>query len=309
MILTVCLSPKIDVNMEVDNLSVGKTNNIINKKTFFTGNAVNIAIGLAHLNARVFATGFMYEDNGAQFERELHKEGVSYEFVWNKGRVSENYKIVDRRSMLTEISEESSSVSAEKQQELLNLVSKFSAESDCVIVSGALPKGMKADFYNQILSVVPQNVVKIVDAEGERLIQALKCGVKLIKPNLEEFERTLKRKITSKQELMNGCCELIDKGAEYVLLSLGRIKMGAVITDGKKTYHCKSINVAKNSTIGAGGGMVAAATYALLKGGSMQDILRCGIAGGTAAVTSPDSISFAKKKYEDILSSLTVKEI
>ena len=55
--------------------------------------------------------------------------------------------------------------------------------------------------------------------------------------------------------------------------------------------------------------MVAAATYALLKGGSMQDILRCGIAGGTAAVTSPDSISFAKKKYEEILSSLTVKEI
>ena len=93
------------------------------------------------------------------------------------------------------------------------------------------------------------------------------------------------------------------------MLSLGRIKMGAVITDGKKTYHCKSINVAKNSTIGAGGGMVAAATYALLKGGSMQDILRCGIAGGTAAVTSPDSISFAKKKYEEILSSLTVKEI
>lgn len=309
MILTVCLSPRIEVNMEVDNLSVGKVNRIISKQTFFTGNAINIAIGLAHLDASVFATGFMYEENGAQFEHELHREGVSYEFAWNKGRVSENYKIVDRRSMLTQICESGFEVAAEKQEELLNIISKFASQADCVIVSGALPKGMKADYYNKILSAVPQNVIKIVDAEGERLIQALKCGVKLVKPNLEELELTLKKKITSKQELLNGCYELLDLGAEYVLLSLGRIKMGAIITDGKNTYHCKSINVAKNSTVGAGGGMVAAATYALLKGGSMQDILRCGVAGGTAAVTSADSISFAKNKYEEILSALTVKEI
>lgn len=309
MILTVCLSPRIDVNMEVDNLSVGKANKIIGKKTFFTGNAINVAIGLAHLNARVFATGFMYEDNGAQFERELHKEGVSYEFVWNKGRVSENYKIVDRRSMLTEISEPSFEITEDKQEELLKLIAKFSAKSDCIIVSGSLPKGMKADYYSKILSIVPNNVVKIVDAQGESLVRALKCGVKLVKPNLEELESTLKRKISTKEELLKGCYELIDLGAEYVLLSLGREKMGAIITDGKKAYHCKSINVAKNSTIGAGGGMVAAATHALLRGSSMQDILSCGIAGGTAAVTSADSISFAKSKYEEILSSLTVKEI
>ena len=78
MILTVCLSPSIDVNMEVDSLNVGKANRIISKKTFYTGNAINISIGLAHLNAQVFATGFMYEDNGTQFEHELHREGVSY---------------------------------------------------------------------------------------------------------------------------------------------------------------------------------------------------------------------------------------
>ena len=99
----------------------------------------------------------------------------------------------------------------------------------------------------------------------------------------------------------------MDKGAEYVLLSLG--KLGAVITDGSKNYYCKSVNVAMNSTVGAGDGMLAAATNALIKGGSMQEVLRCGVAGGTASVTLPDSISFTKDKYEEILSSLTVKEI
>jgi len=64
-----------------------------------------------------------------------------------------------------------------------------------------------------------------------------------------------------------------------------------------------------NSTVGAGDGMVAAATQALVEGRSLQEILRRGVAAGTAAVTSPNSISFAKDKFDEILSSLEVKEI
>lgn len=307
MILTVCLSPSIDVNMEVDSLNIGKANRIISKKTFYTGNAINIAIGFAHLSAQVFATGFMYEDNGTQFEHELHKEGVSYRFIWNKGRVGENYKIVDRRSMLTEISDASSEITPEKQEDLIKLIQKYSAKCEGIVVSGALPKGMDAEYYNRILSAVPSLAIKIVDADGDRLVQALKCGVNLVKPNLDELQRTLKRKLKDKNDMLNGCRDILDMGAEYVLLSLG--KNGAVITNGSKSYYCKSINVAMNSTIGAGGGMVAAAANALMKGGTMQDILRCGIAAGTAAVTSPDSISFSKDKYEEILNKLTVEEI
>ena len=95
MILTVCLSPCIDVNMEVESLNVGRSHKIISKRVFFTGKAINIAIGLARLKVDSFVTGFMYEENGQQFEQELHREGVTYKFVWNAGRVRENYKFID----------------------------------------------------------------------------------------------------------------------------------------------------------------------------------------------------------------------
>lgn len=307
MILTVCPSPCIDVNIEVDSLGVGMSNKIISKKTLYTGKAINVAIGLARLKANVFATGFMYEENGTQFEHELHREGVPYKFVWSKGRVRENYKIIDRKSMLTEVDDVSPEVTYEKQEELIRLITQLSEKCDAIVISGGLAKGMEPDFYYKVLSAVPSSLIKIADTEGERLNYALKCGLKLVKPNLEELERTLKRKINSKQEMLSACREIIDKGAEYVLLSLG--KKGAIITDGNKSYYCKSINVAMNSTIGAGDGMVAAASAALLKGASMQDILRCGVAGGTASVTLPDSISFTNDKYEEILSSLNVQEI
>ena len=63
-----------------------------------------------------------------------------------------------------------------------------------------------------------------------------------------------------------------------------------------------------NSTIGAGDAMVAAAAGALVKNAPLREILCCGVAAGTAAVTQPESISFTKEKYEEILSNLSVKK-
>ena len=85
-------------------------------------------------------------------------------------------------------------------------------------------------------------------------------------------------------------------------------KDGAILTDGTKNYYCKSINVAVNSTVGAGDGMVAAAAVMMQKGADLPDILRAGVAAGTAAVTTFGAVSFTKAKYEEIFSNLTVKE-
>ena len=307
MILTVCLSPCIDVNVEVDSLNVGRSHKIISKRVFFTGKAINVAIGLSRLKAESFATGFMYEENGHQFEQELHREGVNYKFVWNAGRVRENYKFIDHKSMLTEIDDISPEVSSEKQEDLVKLVAQLAPSCEAVVISGGLARGMTPDYYGKVLSVIPDNVKKVVDTEGDRLFEALKYKPALVKPNIEELERTLNRSIKTQEEMLYACKEIIAKGAERVLLSLG--KAGAIITDGKQSFYSKSVNVAMNSTLGAGDSMVAAATQALASGAKLEEILRRGVAAGTAAVTTPDSISFIKDKYEEILSTLQVKEI
>jgi 1-phosphofructokinase family hexose kinase len=307
MILNVNLNPCIDINIEVNSLSVGMTNDIISKRVFYTGKALNTAIGLSRLGASSFLTGFMYEDYGSFFEQELHKEDVNYKFVWNNGRVSVNYKFIDHKSMLTELDDVTPTVSQEKQDELVKVVSEISQNCEAVVLSGVLANGMPADYYSKVLSAVPKNVKKVVDTEGDRLIAALACGVDLVKPNIDELQRTFKKQIKSKDTLKEVCRQLISMGAKIVLVSLG--KQGAVITDGEKWYYCKSINVAVNSTEGAGDAMVAAAAKALVEGADLPQILRCGVAAGTAAVTLPDSISFQKEKYNEILTSLNVKEI
>ncbi len=302
MILTVCLSPSVDVTIELDSLNTGKVNVVKSKTLSFTGKALNVAIGVARLGGEAYATGFMYNDNGMMFERALDKEGVPFSFVWNSGRVRENYKCIDKHSMLTEINDVGEQVGDEKLYELLQAIRNLSSRAEVTVISGSLPRGVDPTYYRELFRAVDPRSLRIVDAEGARLFAALEAGIDLVKPNLEELEFTLGSQIKDKDDMLAGCRELL----EAVLLSLG--KDGAVITDGTQNYYCKSINVAVNSTVGAGDGMVAAAATALKQGAPLKDILRAGVAAGTATVPTFGTISFTKSKYEEILAGLSVTE-
>lgn len=306
MILTVCMSPSVDVTIELDSLNIGKVNVVKNKTLSFTGKAINVAIGVARLGAQAYATGFMYNENGAMFERALDREGVGFSFVWNSGRVRENYKCIDQKSMLTEINDVGGQVGNEKLVELLQMIRNFSSRSDVTVISGGLPRGVDAGYYRELFRAVDPKSLKIADAEGAKLFAALEAGIDLVKPNLEELEETLGREFRDKEDILSGCREFLDRGAKIVLLSLG--KDGAIITNGTKNYYCKSINVAVNSTVGAGDGMVAAAANMLQQGAPLQEILRAGVAAGTATVTTFGTVSFTKNKYDEIFSGLEVTE-
>ncbi len=307
MILAVCMSPCLDITIELDALNVGQTNVVKNRSVSFGGKGLNVAIGVSRLGGEVFATGLMYNENGYAFESALDKEGVNFTFVWNKGRVRENYKFIDSRSMLTEVNDLGGEITKDKAEEILEMVRMLSAKKQVAVISGGLPRGLAPSFYGELVRAVDKNALRVVDATGERLFSAVGEGVDLIKPNIDELQNALGRHITDKGEMLSACYELLDRGAKRVLLSLG--KEGAVITDGTRSYHCKSINVAVNSTVGAGDGMVAAASLMLQQGAPLSEILRAGVAAGTATVMTTGTVSFAKEQYDEVLSSLRVTEL
>ncbi len=307
MILTVCMSPSTDVTIELDSLNVGKTNVVKSKTLSFTGKALNVAFGVARLGEKVYTTGLMYNENGYMFENALNKEGIPFTFVWNKGRVRENYKFIDSRSMLTEVNDVGEEIGKEKAEEVLGMVRMLSARSDVTVLSGGLPRGLDDSFYGRLSEAVDKRAMKIVDATGARMFAALEKGADLVKPNLEELENTLGRRISNREELLSACQELLDRGAKRVLLSLG--KQGAVITDGRESYYCKSLNVAVNSTVGAGDGMVAAAAIQLERGASLQEILLAGVAAGTATVMTTGRVSFTKDKYDEVMNNLHITRL
>jgi 6-phosphofructokinase 2 len=174
-------------------------------------------------------------------------------------------------------------------------------------MSGSLPSGVDNDFYLKLSKSMPKNVKKIIDAEGENLLRGLENGAVLIKPNKSELEGIVKKELTNQKDILKASYSLLDKGAENVLVSLGR--EGAIITNGVKNYFCKSIQVAVNSTVGAGDSMLAAAVLRMEQGAGLSDILRSGVAAGTAAITKSGTLLCTREKYLEVYEELKVEEI
>ena len=148
---------------------------------------------------------------------------------------------------------------------------------------------------------------KIFDVTGDRLVNALKGGAYLVKPNLDELKEITGEHYDGFDEMLGGCRRLLDAGAENVMLSLGR--KGAFLVDKNSAYFCKSASVAVNSTVGAGDGMVAATALMTERGETKEEILRCAVAAGTASVTTPGTNLFYKDKFLEIYDRIKVEKV
>ncbi len=308
MILTICPNPSIDCTIELDSLNVGKLNRVDNKVETYSGKALNVAVGVARLKEKSFATGFMFDAHARLFEHVLDKEGVEHKFVYNKGNARTNYKIIDKRSMLTEINDKGEAVSKEKQQELIDAVKDLAPNYDIAVMSGSLPKGVAPEFYAQVLSVIPEKVKVIVDTEKANMLSAIGSReIFMVKPNLRELEDFTGKIVRDLHDMVNASKKYLNKGVKYVLVSLGA--EGAVLTDGTESFFCKSASVAVNSTVGAGDSMLSAVCVGIEKGVPMQEILRMAAAAGTAAVTTSGTNLFYYDKYKEIYSKIHSEKI
>ena len=307
MILTVGMSPCVDVTVRLNKFALGKTNVAGEKIVTYAGKANNVALGVSRLGGAAFVTGFMYNENGSLFEKALDKEGIPFSFIWNPGRVRENYKFIDRKGVLTEVNEEGREVAGEKLRDLLDFVRVQAAKSEAAVISGGAPKGTPASFYKDLVTAAKGAKIVAADTYGDRLKAALEAGVDLIKPNLDELSATLGGEFSARNEQLAGARALAKAGAKHVLLSLGG--EGSILTDGEETYYAEGVRVAVESTVGAGDAMLAAATKSLAEGLPLAEILRRAAAAGTASVTERNDPSFKKETYDKIYALTKVTKL
>ena len=308
MILTVCPNPSIDCTIELESLNVGMLNRIQGKVETYSGKALNVAIGVSRLGEKCTATGFMFANHRHNFEYVLNNEGVYCDFVVCEGNARVNYKIIDKKSMLTEINDKGEKVDGACQTELISKIKGLASEADIAVISGSLPSGVPAEFYGDMVKALPERVKAVIDTEKVNMTHALAAReIYMVKPNVKELENFSGIKIRKLSDVVTAAATYFDKGVKYVLASLGT--EGAVFTDGKDSFYCKSASVAVNSTVGAGDSMVAAACVGVYNGVPMREILKEAVAAGTAAVTTSGTNLFYKDKYKEIYSKLQVERI
>lgn len=169
-----------------------------------------------------------------------------------------------------------------------------------VVASGSLPPGVPIDFYLRLAEVAHKKDFRlIVDTSGEALLKAAGEGVYLLKPNLGELAALAGKEKISALEQEEIARQVLDQGkCKVLVVSLG--PRGAMLASGEGIKYVAPPTVPQQSAVGAGDSMVAGMVLALLNGWSLEDVVRYGVAAGTASTMTPGSELCRKEDTETI---------
>lgn len=180
------------------------------------------------------------------------------------------------------------------------------AETECeyLICSGSVPEGVPNDIYARIAATAKARGIKVVlDTSGRPLIEALKEGVYLVKPNLRELEHLVGRKAPTPEKQEEVARQIVDEGrADVVALTLGR--KGALLVWKGGVKRLSSPDVERKSAVGAGSSFVAGLVLKLSQGRPLEDALAMAVACGAAALITPGTEMVRREDAERLYAEI-----
>ena len=100
---------------------------------------------------------------------------------------------------------------------------------------------------------------------------------------------------------------MLKNGCKMVVISLGQ--KGAMLITKKETIYATAPKVKPISVVGAGDSMIAGMALKIVQGGSTSEMLRFGVAGGTAAVLTPGTELCKIEGFKRILPKVEIKVV
>ncbi len=122
----------------------------------------------------------------------------------------------------------------------------------------------------------------------------------LLKPNIGELEALVGAKDLQIDDVDDAARMLIGDGkCEVVIVSMG--PKGAILVTKDLCEHVPAPPVQKRSTVGAGDSMVAGMTWALTQGLTYSEMIRWGVACGSAATMNEGTQLFLRADVERLM--------
>lgn len=153
-----------------------------------------------------------------------------------------------------------------------------------LVISGSLPPGVNIAQLVSLITAAQQRGIRcVVDSSGEALAAALSTGnIELVKPNQKELSALVQRDLIQPDDVRKAAEEIVRSGkARRVVVSLG--PQGALGVDASGSVQVVPPPVKSQSTVGAGDSMVGAMTLKLAENSSLLEMVRFGVAAGSAA--------------------------
>jgi 6-phosphofructokinase 2 len=280
--LVVSLNPAVDVEWRVASVRWEEKNQVLAERRWPGGKGINVARWLAHLGGQPRLLIPLGGANGEEIAHGLDAEDISCSRISLRESTRANVVVTTEAGKQLRFNPLGPKLSSSEWHQVLKAAAKDLPGARLMIISGALPRGVPADAYAQLLRIANNSGVKsILDCDGAALKLAVKKKPFLVKPNEFELEQWWGKPIRTDHAVVRAATALSDVTDGWVMVSRG--PKGALLVGQGQRLTRRAPSVRARNTIGAGDALVAAVALQIQKQSSPEDWLHWGIAAGTAA--------------------------
>jgi 1-phosphofructokinase/tagatose 6-phosphate kinase len=231
----------------------------------------------------VIATGFVGGPTGTRVVEQLHAEAVLTDFTRIAGDTRINLATIDPTSgEQTEINERGPAVSPEEVVRFLERLDYLAAGAKICVLAGTLPPGAGDDLYARLIKdLLKREILVVLDAEGDAMLEGVRAGASVITPNEREAEELAGQEFSDPGDLAQGLSELLRLGAGEAAITRPD-GCAAVVGQGseQRFLEVRTEPLEPVSTVGSGDAFLAGYVAGRYEGRSPEDCLAYGVACG-----------------------------
>ncbi|MEO8470049.1 MAG: hexose kinase [Chloroflexota bacterium] len=306
-LLFIAANPSIDRFMEVSAITPGA----IHRPTFALavpgGKGLNAARAALSLGGDVTAVGIVGGRAGDWISEQLMALGMRASLVQNEAghETRTCLSVLDQSTgRLTEFYEAGEAIGTTAWARLEDAVERELASGDvgAIICSGSLLVGAPTDGYARLIRMgQARSVPTVVDAHGPELLAALAASPTVVKVNAAEAAEATG---TSSADPLGAARALIGMGAAWAIVTLG--PDGAIACDAQAAWRLRLSLAPGLYPVGSGDAFVAGLALAIVRGASLQDAARLGMAAGAANAQVPGAGVLEAGAIPDLLNAVEV---
>lgn len=307
--LTVTVNPALDQTVRVPGFQAGRDFFKKDQSVSAGGKGLNVSRTLKSLRQPTLAMGIVGGSVGRHIEELLKKESLPFRLIRTREESRLNTTIINTvNGSTTRLMEEGSPVTEGDIQRFLAEYKGHLKRATCVVLSGRnIHRGKQSLYADMIALARNEKVPCLLDTHGEALREGLKAKPWGIKPNRQEAEEILGRKINTLDKLKEAMNDFHKMGIRVVMISLD--KHGAVGSNQESMWYVKAPEVKLVNPIGCGDAFVAGFVAGFVNETSFQESLQMAVTCGTANTLSLTPGLISQDNLVQLADRLQVKSL
>ncbi len=308
-ILTITLHPAIDKVVQTQRVMPNEISRVRVTMLYGGGKGNNVARALTRLDVPVIASGFQGGHSGEFITQELKKEGIRTDFVFcNEPTRTSTLLLEDDTGNSFALYEPGQAVSEKEIDELMKKIMGYLENISLVLLCGSGQTDILKDTFADIILLAKKfNKRCILDSSGNSLISGIESKPYMVKVNNHELSEYFQKPLDSYESQVQAIHDLQKQGILVVALSRG--SEGIIATNGINTYEAKIRMNSIVNVIGAGDSLLAGISKTLLESDDLEEIVRWGVACGTANTQVRGAGFITKELVEELLAKVKIREI